>query len=466
MKIHIVKKGDTLYELANKYGTTLEQIIALNPQIADPNVIDVGMKVKIPSGHKKPEPAASDYVYKHVVQQGDTLWKLGKAWDVPLAAMIQANGHLKNPNVLMTGDIVYVPKAHHGHGHGQGQGQGQGHHSQVPGPGYHKPSTEPFPQAPVQQQPEPMQPVEPTPAVQEPAAPAPSLGEMSTQPAMPIPIVPAQPIMPMPTTPSMPAMPAPNMGMAPSSDATLNEPYPQAQHPFAQFHIQATEVFAYPSAEQPEPVAYPAYSPYQEAPCEPMPQMAMPAMPAMSAMPAMPAMPAMTAPMAIKNDCGCGGPSTHEMPWMNVPTGYPSGPLNQPWQGAAPMMADGQDMASMPGLPGFYPPVMPYDRPQAPFPFAYQNDPYGIPYAGANYQAPYESAIYPQVHTHELTESTDTEEELEIDIRKGRKSSANARSAKKARSASESPLEAFLRRQQRIPEKPAQTKQALPWINV
>ncbi|MGG1555743.1 LysM peptidoglycan-binding domain-containing protein [Paenibacillus ferrarius] len=458
MKIHIVKKGDTLYELANKYGTTLEQIIALNPQIADPNVIDVGMKVKIPSGHKKPEPAASDYVYKHVVQQGDTLWKLGKAWDVPLAAMIQANSHLKNPNVLMTGDIVYVPKAHQGHGHGQGQGS----HSQVPGPGYHKPSTEPFPQAPVQQQSEQVQPFEPMPAVQEPAVqepavqepavPAPSLGEMSVQPAIPMPPMPAQPTMPLPP---MPAMPAPNMGMAPSGDATLHEPYPQAQHPFAQFHIQATEVFAYPSEEQPEPVAYPAYSPYQEAPCEPMP-----------VMPAMPAMPAMTAPTAIKNDCGCGGPSTYEMPWMNVPSGYPSGQLNQPWQGAAPMMGDGQGMASMPGLPGFYPPVMPYDRPQTPFPFAYQNDPYGIPYAGANYQAPYESAILPQVHTHELTESTDTEEELEIDIRKGKKASANARSAKKARSASESPLEAFLRRQQRTPEKPAQTKQAMPWINV
>ena len=115
MKIHIVKKGDTLYELAKKYQTTLDQIIALNPQIADPNQIEIGMKVKIPSAPKPVEPPASDFVYKHVVQQGDSLWKLGKAWDVPLQAMIKANAHLKNPNVLMTGDVVYVPKMQHGH---------------------------------------------------------------------------------------------------------------------------------------------------------------------------------------------------------------------------------------------------------------------------------------------------------------------------------------------------------------
>ncbi|MDF2723000.1 MAG: lysM, partial [Paenibacillus sp.] len=31
-------------------------------------------------------------------------------WDVPLKAVIDANPHLKNPNVLMTGEVVYIPK--------------------------------------------------------------------------------------------------------------------------------------------------------------------------------------------------------------------------------------------------------------------------------------------------------------------------------------------------------------------
>ncbi|TVY11925.1 LysM peptidoglycan-binding domain-containing protein [Paenibacillus cremeus] len=109
MKIHIVKKGDTLYELSKKYNIELDKLIAANPQIADPNVLDVGMKVKIPH-EPKPVSPPTDYLYKHTVVQGDTLWKLGKAWGVPLGDMVAANPQLKNPNVLMTGDIVYIPK--------------------------------------------------------------------------------------------------------------------------------------------------------------------------------------------------------------------------------------------------------------------------------------------------------------------------------------------------------------------
>ncbi|MCF2937284.1 LysM peptidoglycan-binding domain-containing protein [Paenibacillus alkaliterrae] len=52
-----------------------------------------------------------DIIHQHVVKQGDTLWKLSKAWGVPLADMIKANPQLKNPNVLLTGEIVNIPKA-------------------------------------------------------------------------------------------------------------------------------------------------------------------------------------------------------------------------------------------------------------------------------------------------------------------------------------------------------------------
>ena len=110
VKIHIVKKGDTLYDLAQKYHVSLEKLIEMNPQIADPNKIDVGMKVKIPSSPVIVAPPEGSYAYKHVVKQGDTLWKLAKAAGVSLEAIIAANPHLKNPNVLLTGEVVYIPK--------------------------------------------------------------------------------------------------------------------------------------------------------------------------------------------------------------------------------------------------------------------------------------------------------------------------------------------------------------------
>ncbi|TYP73837.1 LysM peptidoglycan-binding domain-containing protein [Paenibacillus methanolicus] len=127
MKIHIVKKGDSLYLIAKKYNVSLDEVVKLNPSITNPDVLEVGTKVKVPTW----KPVQVDVMHQHVVKQGDTLWKLSKAWGIPLSDMIKANPHLKNPNVLLTGEVVNVPKpgtpivvpenVEHSHG-------GNGHH--------------------------------------------------------------------------------------------------------------------------------------------------------------------------------------------------------------------------------------------------------------------------------------------------------------------------------------------------
>lgn len=109
MKIHIVKQGDTLFALSQKYGVPLSKIIEANPQITNPDVLAVGDKVKIPAA-PVPVPDNNDIYYKHTVKQGDTLWKLSKAWGITLKDMIDANPQLKNPNALMTGEVVNIPK--------------------------------------------------------------------------------------------------------------------------------------------------------------------------------------------------------------------------------------------------------------------------------------------------------------------------------------------------------------------
>ncbi|MCD9025686.1 LysM peptidoglycan-binding domain-containing protein [Cohnella sp. NL03-T5] len=106
----MVKQGDTLYLIAKKYNVSLEDIIKANPEISNPDAIDVGMKVKIPSQPK----TAMEVIHHHIVQQGDTLWKLSKAWGIQLADMIKANPQLKNPNALLTGEVVNIPKTPNG----------------------------------------------------------------------------------------------------------------------------------------------------------------------------------------------------------------------------------------------------------------------------------------------------------------------------------------------------------------
>ncbi|WP_051620292.1 LysM peptidoglycan-binding domain-containing protein [Paenibacillus sp. UNC451MF] len=212
MKIHMVKKGESLYLIAQKYHVDLDKLIEMNPQITDPNVIDVGMKVKIPNGPTPVEPG-TDYLYKHTVVQGDTLWKLSKAWNIPLNQMIEANPQLKNPNVLMTGDIVYIPKV-------KNQNQQMDHHTHH----HHKKNT-----APIQPVPAPVAPLQ--------VAPAPTM----PQPNVEMPIMPIMPIMPVmpnvnqqvaPELPIMPVMPnanqqpfVPEMQVSPSVvQPNVNQP--------------------------------------------------------------------------------------------------------------------------------------------------------------------------------------------------------------------------------------------------
>ena len=44
---HRVVKGDTLWTLSRRYGLSLTALVALNPQIKNPNLIRVGEEVRV-----------------------------------------------------------------------------------------------------------------------------------------------------------------------------------------------------------------------------------------------------------------------------------------------------------------------------------------------------------------------------------------------------------------------------------
>jgi morphogenetic protein associated with SpoVID len=49
VKIHIVQKGDTLWKIAKKYGVNFEELKKMNTQLSNPDMIMPGMKIKIPT---------------------------------------------------------------------------------------------------------------------------------------------------------------------------------------------------------------------------------------------------------------------------------------------------------------------------------------------------------------------------------------------------------------------------------
>jgi len=90
-------RGDTLRKIAAKFGTTVDVLIQMNPNISNPNVIYVGQAISVPAG-------ASTYV----VQSGDTLRKIAAKFGTTVDALLKLNPKISNPNVIYVGQVITV----------------------------------------------------------------------------------------------------------------------------------------------------------------------------------------------------------------------------------------------------------------------------------------------------------------------------------------------------------------------
>ena len=97
---YYVQKGDTLRIIANKYGTTVDALLKLNPQITNQNLIYVGQAVTVPSGSS----GASTYV----VQKGDTLRIIANKFGTTVDNLMALNPKVKNANLIYVGQVLNV----------------------------------------------------------------------------------------------------------------------------------------------------------------------------------------------------------------------------------------------------------------------------------------------------------------------------------------------------------------------
>lgn len=52
LTVYIVQKGDTLFKIAQRFGTTVAAILKVNPEIKEPNLISPGQKILVPAPPK------------------------------------------------------------------------------------------------------------------------------------------------------------------------------------------------------------------------------------------------------------------------------------------------------------------------------------------------------------------------------------------------------------------------------
>ncbi|MDR1909964.1 MAG: M23 family metallopeptidase, partial [Spirochaetaceae bacterium] len=107
-QIHVVRQGDTVYSLSRRYGVGVEEILSLNG-IADPRRIREGQRLRIPrSGTEQAAPDAGGYLEYRAVR-GDSLYALARRHGTTMDAIRQASG-LAADHVLKVGDRLRIPR--------------------------------------------------------------------------------------------------------------------------------------------------------------------------------------------------------------------------------------------------------------------------------------------------------------------------------------------------------------------
>lgn len=97
--IYTVKRGDTLFKIAQAYAVPVELIVEANG-LTKPNDLAIGQNLLLPN----PTPN------KHIVMRGDTLYNIARNYNIPLNTLINANPQITNPNRINIGDEINIPE--------------------------------------------------------------------------------------------------------------------------------------------------------------------------------------------------------------------------------------------------------------------------------------------------------------------------------------------------------------------
>ncbi|NLX90812.1 MAG: LysM peptidoglycan-binding domain-containing protein [Firmicutes bacterium] len=105
---YLVRAGDTLFFIARQFGISLDALIAANPQITNPNLIFVNQVINLPVTPPLPAPPTSKTIQIYV-SGGETLFSISRRTGVSVDAIIAANPQIRDPNIIFAGQIINVP---------------------------------------------------------------------------------------------------------------------------------------------------------------------------------------------------------------------------------------------------------------------------------------------------------------------------------------------------------------------
>lgn len=100
-QFYTVRWGDTLYRIAVRFGTSVTALMNLNG-IANPNKIISGQTICIKPGGSVP------WGFLYTIKRGDTLYSIAARYGWSVAYLASVN-HIANPNRIVAGTVILIP---------------------------------------------------------------------------------------------------------------------------------------------------------------------------------------------------------------------------------------------------------------------------------------------------------------------------------------------------------------------
>ena len=103
-RVHVVQSGETLYRIGKQYGVTVADLYRLNPSARQG--IRVGERLVLPAGVST---AASSDEEFYAIKKGDTLYSIARRTGTTVRELMALNTFLKSPDDIAVGMIIKLP---------------------------------------------------------------------------------------------------------------------------------------------------------------------------------------------------------------------------------------------------------------------------------------------------------------------------------------------------------------------
>lgn len=101
---YIVKKGDSLYSIANKYNTTIDELKRINNLTS--NILSIGQVLKL-SSDKVSDIEKEENTISYTVQKGDSLYSIARKYSTTIDKIKDLNN--LTTNLLSIGQVLLIP---------------------------------------------------------------------------------------------------------------------------------------------------------------------------------------------------------------------------------------------------------------------------------------------------------------------------------------------------------------------